>query len=361
MKYLVIEGEVTKEQKYNAFGKARGDVCKILEKNEFKSLNIPTKNGVQIKKIKKPLQYIQYLKNYNIWKRSLKSLKDGDLLLIQYPIINNCLFFAKLLKNNSKKLNIIILIHDLDSIRFKVCKTKSILNKARVYHEDKAIGKYSTFIISHNKYMTRELISMGIDSKKIVNLELFDYLEKKESKASVKNNSGIIIAGNLSIDKANYISKLKDIGNVNFNLYGINYDEVCNGKNINYKGAFLPDELIENLEGSYGLVWDGNSIDSCDGMWGNYLRYNNPHKTSLYLTAGLPVIVWKESAMANFIEKNKLGFAVNSLVEIEPIKSSISKDEYKKMCDNVKRISAKLKKGYFLEKAIKQINTEIKK
>ena len=36
---------------------------------------------------------------------------------------------------------------------------------------------------------------------------------------------------------------------------------------------FLPEELIENLEGSLGLVWDGNTIETCDGPFGNYLRY----------------------------------------------------------------------------------------
>ena len=36
--------------------------------------------------------------------------------------------------------------------------------------------KRSKFIISHNQDMTDYLISHGIDSNKIVNLELFDYL-----------------------------------------------------------------------------------------------------------------------------------------------------------------------------------------
>ena len=34
-------------------------------------------------------------------------------------------------------------------------------------------------------------------------------------------------------------------------------------------------------------MWDGPSPDTCAGVYGAYLRYNNPHKTSLYLAAGL--------------------------------------------------------------------------
>lgn len=361
MKYLIVEGEVTEVQKYNAFGKARGDACKILEEQGFKCLNIPTKNGVQTKKTRKPLQYIQYFKNYIIWKKSLEALKKDDLILIQYPVINNSLFFTKLLKKHSKRINIVILIHDLDSIRFRVCKTKSMLNKARVYHEDKSIGKYSRFVISHNTSMTKELVSMGVDNNKIINLELFDYLENENARATVRDTEGIIIAGNLSIDKANYISKLKSIKNTKFNLYGVNYDKKCNGKNIDYKGAFLPDELIENLKGSYGLVWDGDSIERCNGMWGNYLKYNNPHKTSLYLAAGLPVIVWEESALSQYIMKNNLGFSVKNLDEINEKAKKISKKEYLQMCTNVERVSKKLKQGYFLSTAINKIEKEIKK
>lgn len=361
MKYLVIEGKVSEIQKYNAFGKARGDVCRILGKKGFKDLRVQTKSGVQKQLIKKPLQYIQYYKNYLIWKKTFRNLTDEDLVLIQYPLINNCLFFSRLLKKNSKKVNIITLIHDLDSIRFRVCKTKSVFNKIRVSHEDKTIGKYSNYVISHNKSMTRELVSMGVDKKKIINLELFDYLEDLKVKSKVKYNTGIIIAGNLSIDKAKYISYLKDIKKTKFNLYGVNYDDSCNGENINYKGAFLPDELIKNLSGSYGLVWDGDSIDICSGMWGNYLRYNNPHKTSLYLAAGLPVIVWKDAALAEYIEKNNLGIAVTNLKEIDNKTKKITEQEYKEMCKNVDDISKKLKKGFFLENAINKIEKEIKK
>ena len=56
-------------------------------------------------------------------------------------------------------------------------------------------------------------------------------------------------------------------------------------------GSFLPDELPSALEGSFGLVWDGDSSKTCSGVFGEYLRYNNSHKASLYLASGFPIIV----------------------------------------------------------------------
>ncbi|NRO11242.1 Beta-1,6-galactofuranosyltransferase WbbI [Lactobacillus helveticus] len=46
---------------------------------------------------------------------------------------------------------------------------------------------------------------------------------------------------------------------------------------------------------------------------GNYLRYNDPHKLSLYLASGIPVIIWKKAAEAKFVEENKVGITVDSL------------------------------------------------
>ena len=75
------------------------------------------------------------------------------------------------------------------------------------------------------------------------------------------------------------------------------------GKNVKYCGQYKPEELPEKLEGGFGLVWDGDDLGACTGVFGEYMKYNNPHKTSLYLASGLPVIIWEKAAMAKYIEK----------------------------------------------------------
>ena len=60
-------------------------------------------------------------------------------------------------------------------------------------------------------------------------------------------------------------------------------------ENETYFGSFLPDELPAALEGGFGLVWDGDSAETCSGVFGEYLRYNNSHKASLYLASGFPL------------------------------------------------------------------------
>lgn len=60
-----------------------------------------------------------------------------------------------------------------------------------------------------------------------------------------------------------------------------------------------------------------SSTETCSGSYGKYLRINNPHKVSLYIAAGIPVVIWKEAALCSLIEENALGFGISSLDELE--------------------------------------------
>lgn len=349
MKYFVCEG--TPEGAYNASTKARKDAEYILKNLNFKEFYIETKYGVQQNKLLKFKQLIDYRKNCEIWMKTITNLKKDDILLIQYPLINTMLGFEKVMeKLKEKGVITIILIHDLDSLRF--------IGMPRVVKEDRNVINKANYIIAHNKKMKEKLIEMcKIDKDRTIELEIFDYiLDNEIIPKERKKDKPIVIAGNLSKEKAEYLKYLKNVNNVTFNLYGKGYQKDEDEKNINYIGAFLPEELINNLDGSFGLVWDGNSIDTCSGPYGEYLKYNNPHKTSLYLTAMLPVIVWKNSAMAEFVENNKVGITIERLEDISFEIQKITDEEYSKMIENTKAISEKLKRGEYLRKSIYKIS-----
>ncbi|MEI3535629.1 MAG: hypothetical protein V8R16_02480, partial [Bacilli bacterium] len=84
-------------------------------------------------------------------------------------------------------------------------------------------------------------------------------------------------------------------------------------------------------------------------MFGKYLKYNNPHKLSLYLAAGLPVIVWSKSAIAKFVIDNNVGICVNNLNEIN---DKIKKSNYELIRNNAIKIGEKIRKGYFLNNCL---------
>ena len=84
-----------------------------------------------------------------------------------------------------------------------------------------------------------------------------------------------------------------------------------------------------------------------DGMSGY-----DTHKVSFYIRAGLPVIIWRQAAVASIIEKEKIGFCIDTIDDIEKRLQSLSASEYAEMKSNVRRVSDKLKEGGFLKEAL---------
>ena len=86
------------------------------------------------------------------------------------------------------------------------------------------------------------------------------------------------------------------------------------------------------------------------------MKYNNPHKVSLYLRCNSPVIVWKKAGRAKFIEDNGIGIAIDNLHELKPCLESLASTEYDQLASNVQIINIKLKEGFYLKKALAEAN-----
>lgn len=114
----------------------------------------------------------------------------------------------------------------------------------------------------------------------------------------------------------------------------------------------LPQKLTQN----FGLVWDGPDVNSCTGPYGEYMRYNDPHKVSLYLSSGIPVIIWREAALANFIQQNNLGILIDDLTELDKVLDHLSAEEYAAMKENVVNFSGRLRGGHYIKQAMKNIS-----
>ena len=290
-----------------------------------------------------------------------EKMARGDALIVQVPLVKHTVFTSSLVHFlHNRQCNLIVLIHDLDSARLAISGKGGTLSRQRAFIEEKGILAHADAIICHNPSMARYLQEQfGIEEKRLVTLDIFDYLvdEKRgETDTTGKHDLSIVIAGNLSPQKAGYAYQLP-MG-CNYRLYGVNWhpDEVV-ADNIDYVGAFPPDELPEHLLGGYGLVWDGDSIDTCTGVYGRYLELNDPHKASLYLASGLPVVIWRRAALAPFIERNGLGLAVDSLCELADVTRTISDAQYVEMVTRVREFALKLRTGWFTRRALSRAGT----
>ena len=350
MNYYMSETQVDESQTRTAGSKARNDVETIFKEEKMIPIYVAVmqKNRKKKSKITQKMQI--HWQIYKEWVAKTKELSKGDVLFVQFPCLEHTLFLKKLLTDLKKRgVKTVLLIHDLEMLRISKEKNTKLKKKIRLRIEEYSCLKNAGTVISHNPSMTDYLISIGIAKEHIVTLGIFDYLIPEFMPKKISNKNKVIIAGNLASRKAGYVYELPNT--VKFELFGVNYTGAQN-EMITFHGSFPSDELPNMMEGGFGLVWDGTSSKTCEGIYGSYLRINNPHKTSLYLASGIPVLIWKEAALADFVEKNHCGLLIGSLDDIPIVLNNLSQMDYDSLKREAEKISQLLRNGVFTKKAI---------
>lgn len=274
-------------------------------------------------------------------------LKKGDRLVVQYPLKKYFTFVCRVA--HWKGAKVIVVIHDLGSFRRKKLTVKQEI--CRLEHAD--------YIVTHNVHMKQWLLANGCKLP-LGELEIFDYLSTTQasSRPVPLQPYRVVYAGALNPRKNTFLYEVGDyIHSYQFNLYGSGFelDKAKGKEHFDCKGFVCSDELISSVEGDFGLVWDGFSVDACTGNFGEYLKYNNPHKTSLYIRCELPVIIWDQAALADFIRSNGIGLCISSLSELDAILSALTPAQYAEMKQNIVEVSKRLSQGYYITKALSEV------
>ncbi len=344
-KAYILNQKIDKE--YNAAGKAMRDVFRIF-----------TENGVKVMPgvAKTAPKYLKILDIPILLWHLLMVLKPGDYCIFSFP--ENSLKI-KLLKKFGQKRGIktVCFINDINSIRGGNFDAPEI--KEWIRRDMELIGSASIILAPNNN--SREFLqSQGITSQ-IITVGTWDYiidddypmgndLHEQDEKWQ------IAFAGNLN--KAPFIRHLDEIQDdgIFFKLWGNCDAFIGNSRNYEYLGCVPPDELPHYIARCHvGLVWDGESVHACQGGLGEYLRYNNSHKCGLYLASGLPVFVWKQAGLADFVLENECGFVIESLDDIPEILRNLSEEEYHKLLTNVKCVSENIRNGFYLKQALEKM------
>lgn len=331
-----------------AGAKAPADVEKILERLGFSHKRIPCWHP------RNPITHVLF----NCFRlmgaiRTALVMPKRSVIFLQFPQFAAlrpgllCLRLAKCYK----RAFVISLFHDIEAARGSGRIDSDGLNP-----DIRQLMKHSDAIIVHNTCMQKWLEKKGVPTERMVSLEVFDYLTDgfipTKSPAFEKI---VLIAGNLSMKKSSYLAKLHEISNVQWDLYGQYYDsQNIPGNNVRFRGSFSAEEIPRHMNRGFGLVWDGNSVDTCSGPTGDYLKINNPHKLSLFLASGIPVIIWEEAAEAEFVRKYQVGLTVRSLREVGDRLAKLHPEEYARLVENVQYVSAKLRGGEFMIHAFNQ-------
>lgn len=324
----------------SAGNQAKSDVEKIMESMGFR--NIGLRRSCRRGKV------AHFFRNLCSVVKASMMMRRGDVLFLQYPLKKYFSMVCRIARLRGVKT--VALVHDLGS-----CRRKALTVDKEVARLNRA-----DYVIATNPVMAERIAQMGVRSM-IGSLDMWDNLSvpasdirKGAEHATTDGKVHIAYAGSINRRKNSFLTQFGSVvDSCVVDIYGSGFDaaQVDAPEKFVDHGFVRSEELIGSMSGDYGLVWDGDSIDACTGDFGEYLALNTPHKVSLYVRAGVPVIIWSGAAMAPFVRDNRIGLTVGSLRDVDSAVAAVSPEEYAEMKRNVGNMSRNLQQGFYFRRA----------
>lgn len=272
----------------------------------------------------------------------LQNLDTRSRVWCQFPITRPTRAVISLA--TQRGADTVAFVHDIEGLK------TAQPNWALVTQECEALKGF-THVVSLNPRITQVLQDHGVHPQ--ASLDLWDYhCDAAPTPSAANIEKRVVFAGNLSAEKSGFITRLGELGEVTFDLYGNElHHEAILASNTRHLGSFRPDAPPFVADGSFGLVWDGPTLDTCSGDFGAYLAYNTPHKTSMYLARGMPVLVWRGAAVASVVAEHKAGILIDSLHELPELLKGLSQERYAELQRHAASLGEKIRGGYFIRSA----------
>ena len=277
------------------------------------------------------------------WGKLFFKLHHGDLLLVQYPcapaeaapVLKYALHLLQW-----KGARTAAYVHDLDSLR-------RLQDASARWSDQELLPRFDKLIV-HNARMADYLTGQGAKEGHVIRLGLQDALTDAAIPERTLDMS-VCVAGDLSRKRSNYLHELPK-GKLTWHLYGDNWKVKHNRPDILYHGG-----KADELAGAFGLVWAGSSSRTVTGASGAYMMLVSPRQLSRYLAQGMPVIVWKWSAVADFVRENHLGLVVDTIGEIPRVMAALTAEEYAEMAASARAWGGKLRCGGMTREALDKL------
>ena len=317
----------------------RRTVHRIASENGYAAVAF-TPEGAADKWWQKAVQYGAAVKD---WGKLFFKLHHGDLLLAQYPLYPaRTAPVARLALHllQWKGAKTAALVHDLDSLRLP--------GDPSARWSDQELLPCFDRVVVQNGRMADYMAGQGVKEEDLINLQLFDCPADGPMPERTLTME-VCVAGNLTRKRSRYLHDLPR-RKVQWHLYGDDWKGKAKRTDIIYHGG-----KTEELTGAFGLCWAGMSTRVITGAQGAYMMLASPRSAGLYLSQGMPLIVWKWAALADFVRENNLGLVVDAIDDIPAALAALSPEDYAGMAANARAWGGKLRRGEMTRAALEKL------
>ncbi|MGO2244066.1 MAG: sugar transferase [Pseudolactococcus laudensis] len=272
------------------------------------------------------------------------AVKPGDIILYLYPVLNGFRFDKTFIGNlKARGCRFAISILDSEQLRYP----KELFSYEQVGKEYTLFNQAEALIV-HGQAMADKLKELG-NTSMMIQRGPFDYL-MSDTEAQLTNHLQKKLTFVGSFDKSpfistwNYQTELSVFGSL---YYGNSKETFPISPKVEFLGI---DNFLQRIpRDRFGIFWD-------EGFnYQVYSRYTSPHKVALYLSLGIPLIVWEESATAVLVNKYGLGFTITSLDEIDTLLQNTSDEALVELKKRVNEFSYFIREGSFTRRAIREL------
>ncbi|RYY85283.1 MAG: hypothetical protein EOO15_17430 [Chitinophagaceae bacterium] len=277
-------------------------------------------------------------------RKLLRQLPQGATLVFQWPLYARLhRLLIQRIVTHRPDIKIVCYLTDINSI--KDLSAIASLEEIRFF-------KPLRYFIAHNEAMRNRFMRSRLNSW-CSTISFFDFLTPP---VYGEREPGYEICFAGALDKSGFLRSLPYYPQLHFHLYGPGREQFGEIANASYQGTFPPHELPALLKGSFGLLWDGEGAEALTGALGVYARYISPHKLSLYILAGLPIICHEKSAAAELVHQHGIGFSVPGLSAIAAMIDSLGKETYDQMRANMRPLADRISTGQCLLGALRDLD-----
>ncbi len=281
--------------------------------------------------------------------RILSPVSAGDVVFVQFPMWNDLKYEIRFMNRllGLPQVKTVLVIWDVLSWLFD--------GSDRDFTHDYGFKLMNRchLVIAPNKKMASRLRSEGGVKAPLMDIGLWDYACYSPLTDKTFSHEVTFVG---TLDKTDFSQctgdiKINLIGNAN----SLNATEKAL-KNINLLGVMENSDIPAQLNSGFGLMSYQNDKDkSGKGYFAGsvkYGRFNNPLKLSLYLAAGVPVIIDSVAAHARLVKRYNIGLVIDNLGDMQSQLKNVTPDHYAAMVANVEKFAHAIRGGFFIKRAI---------
>lgn len=276
----------------------------------------------------------------NSFDQNIEQMRQDDVLLYPFPSGKGreSEDLAFLTKIKEKQVKIILITLNIDYLRYDSADKEATIQ---------ALSQ-ADVLITLSQSMNQHLLADNVHVPMVV-LDLHDYLAEGPI-LPANYTKKLLFAG--SPYKATYMQSWQS--HIPIDIFAreeaITHIDQLHAS-ISYTGYLTPDKMPNLINYGFGLAFD---VDSDAGHFANYQTLNLSHKVSLFLAAGLPIIVNAKAAAAPILRAANAALVIDSIGDIEDIFYAMDEDQYRNLADGSAQLGRLVRDGFYYTKAIRQ-------